>query len=72
MAKGSNKETAKIVKELRRQGWEVTKTNGNHWKAVSPHGKGVCFFPSTPGEGRSIQNTRAHLKRLGANNMDRS
>lgn len=72
MAKGANKDVARIVAELRRQGWQVTKTRHNHWKAVSPHGKGTCFFSSTPGEGRAIQNTRAQLKRMGANNMDKS
>lgn len=72
MAKGANKEINRIVAELRRQGWTVEKTKANHWKAESPHGKGTCFFSSTPGEGRSIQNTRAQLKRMGANKMDKS
>lgn len=66
-----NKEVTDLVKELRRQGWEVEKRKSNHIKATPPSGKGCVFFPCTPSDWRSLKNTKAKLKEMGANNMDR-
>lgn len=48
------------------QGWTVGKTNGGHLKFAPPPGTGGPVFVSfTPGDFRSIRNTRAMLKRRG-------
>lgn len=64
----------RVARELRpfviaaiEQGWTVTKTGGGHLRFQPPKGAPV-FTPSTPGGGnRSIDNTRAQLRRAGLN-----
>lgn len=65
MAYGSRKELRHIIDQLEEQGWKLSLTGGNHYKCVSPTGK-VVFMPSTPGEGRSLKNMKAQLRRAGA------
>ncbi len=62
----------KVKRELRplvaaafEQGWEVTITGGNHLRFKSPGGA-IVFSPSTPRGGcRSVENTKAELRRKG-------
>lgn len=60
-----SREIDSLVKELRKQGWTCTKTKRSHWRLASPTG-GLTFCPSTPSDHRSIANTRADVRRLGA------
>lgn len=61
------KDTMNMIRELRNQGWEVTQAKrSGHWQAKAPDGKGITYFPGTPGDGRSLANTKAILRRLGA------
>lgn len=53
-----NKDIGNLIKQAERQGWEVTYTNGGHYKWVSPVGA-FFYSASTPSDPRSIQ----HLKR---------
>jgi predicted RNA binding protein YcfA (HicA-like mRNA interferase family) len=46
------------------EGWEVRKPRGGHWQWRGPAGQ-LVTTPSTPGEGRSINNIRATFKRNG-------
>jgi hypothetical protein len=57
-----NKEVAQLIRELRRRGWEVTPTNGDHWKARL--GEHCVFFASSPSDRRSLRNTRARIARV--------
>lgn len=52
------------VRLAKRQSWTVTPTQGGHLRWVAPGGQSV-WTPSTPGEGRSLANTRARLERQG-------
>lgn len=61
------KEMTSIIRQLEQQGWTVTKARRNgHWQAKSPDGKGMAYFPSTPSDWRSVANTKARLRLLGA------
>lgn len=61
------KDTKDIIRQLEAQGWTVKLTRRNsHWKAMAPDGKGMVFFPGTPGGARSLANTKAELRKIGA------
>lgn len=47
-----------------KQGWRVRRTGSGHYCWITPAGKSI-FTPSTPGRGRSMNNTRAQLRRAG-------
>lgn len=53
-----------LYKAARRQGWEITRTAGQHLKWCSPAGETV-HTPSTPGRRRSYLHQRAALRRAG-------
>jgi N-acetylmuramoyl-L-alanine amidase len=54
-----------LRKRLEAQGWTVSLTRSNHYRATAPCG-GTVFMPATPSKGRSYLNVRAKVKRLGA------
>jgi hypothetical protein len=63
----AKKDVQEIIDQLEAQGWAVTSGKRNpHWKCVAPNGRGVVFMASTPSDYRSLLNTKAHLRRLGA------
>jgi predicted RNA binding protein YcfA (HicA-like mRNA interferase family) len=55
----------KLLQQLQRAGWRVTKTRGGHWKVWSPDGKAAVVTSGTPGDRRALANFRAQLKRAG-------
>lgn len=59
------KELKKVVKEARRQGWEIRERKTNHLVWLSPDGEGMVHSASSPSDPRSIPNTLAQLKRAG-------
>lgn len=54
-----------LRKRLQAQGWIVSLTRNNHYRAVAPCG-GTVYMPGTPSKGRSFANVRAKVRRLGA------
>lgn len=55
------KEMNVLIKEAKKQGWEVKQTNGSHYKWVSPIGK--FFFTSlTPSDHRALKNIERDLR----------
>jgi hypothetical protein len=59
-----NKEVAQLIKKAKEQGWEVTLTNGGHYKWVNPLGA-FFFSPKTPSDPRSISNIKRDMKAHG-------
>lgn len=60
-----NRELRQLVRRAQRQGWAVTYTGGGHLRWQAPDGA-LVFTPSTPNGGcRSLENTRADLRRVG-------
>jgi hypothetical protein len=54
---------AKLVREYRRRGWTIERTNGQHFKWVPPNGAEIFYTSSTPSDYRSYANVQAHIKR---------
>ena len=50
-------------RELERQGFIASKTNGGHWRFDHPHMDGPVFAPSTPSDHRGVKNLQAMLRR---------
>lgn len=65
-AKKANKDVQEIINALRAQGWEVTGGGTRHWKCKAPGGKGLVFMSTSPSDYRSLRNSKAELRRLGA------
>lgn len=63
MSGSRRREMEQLVREMRKAGWKVEKTRSGHWKFMPPGGKGGIYAPSTPGDARSLDNTKAELKR---------
>lgn len=61
---GQQTEMNKLVRNIRRLGYEVTVNGGQHWKVVIP-GFPPVIMPKTPGYGRSMENVLAKLKKRG-------
>lgn len=61
----SKKDNGELVKDLRRQGFTVELTNGNHWKVSHPERRGIAFMSFTPGDHRSIKNAMRELRKIG-------
>lgn len=61
----SSADMRRLVTRLRRLGWRVELSRKHHWIAYSPTGQ-RCVFPGTPSDHRAWLNTRAQLRRLGA------
>lgn len=60
------KDTSKLIKELRKQGFTAVRSKGSqHWKIYNSEGRLVCSMASTPSDHRSLLNSIAHLKRAG-------
>ncbi|THA33738.1 hypothetical protein [Streptomyces sp. A1547] len=62
--KGVHKDILKLIKELKRQGFEVNTTSENHPR-VSLNGKFVTTLASTPSDRRGWKNAIAVLRRHG-------
>ena len=64
MTLGTSKEYSVLIKQAKKQGWEVNTTRGNHLKWVSP--KGEFFFSAlTSSDKRSIQYVKRDLRLRG-------
>jgi predicted RNA binding protein YcfA (HicA-like mRNA interferase family) len=54
----------KLARTAEKQGWEVTRTNGNHLKWKPPAGRFI-ITAATPDDARTYRNTLAMLRRAG-------
>jgi hypothetical protein len=62
----SSKDFRRILAELRRQGFDVRRGGSGHYVVTSPDGQ-VASVSATPSSGqRTLANTRAALRRIGA------
>jgi len=62
-----SKESREIIAELRRQGWNVERTERGHYKAYPPDPaqKMVTFAGGLSGDHRAVKNAVAQLRRSG-------
>lgn len=60
-----NKDTKKILAAVRKAGWRVERTGGQHYKLKSICGQHIVIVSGTPSDRRSVNNLRAKLKRCG-------
>lgn len=60
----ARKEVISLMQKLQKLGWQVSRTNGGHWKIVSPDGQGPLFQASTP-RSTDMSKTVKRLKQLG-------
>lgn len=59
-------DTLHLIRRIRSlPGWTVHLRRAGHYLITSPSGE-QCFISSTPSDRRSWLNSRAHLRRLGA------
>jgi len=58
------KDIAKVIRELRAQGFEVKPGRSGHWK-VYKDGRLIATLPATPSDVRGVRNTIAVLRRAG-------
>lgn len=61
----AKKDMLLLIEEVRRAGWDVRKTGGNHFRVQHPKTGTLIFTSSTPGDSRAVRNFRAQLKRGG-------
>lgn len=60
-----NKEIKQLAREYERKGWNIVRSKGgSHTFWRHPSGQGMVTVPGTPSDWRSIQNTKADLRRL--------
>lgn len=55
---------SKIQRDLRRSGYIVSKTKGDHFKVTHPTKPGMVFMAGTPGDVRAEKNARSMLHRV--------
>lgn len=56
-------EAEKLWRQLRRQGFSVERTNGDHMRITHPAMRGPVFAASTPSDHHTMQNIQAELRR---------
>jgi predicted RNA binding protein YcfA (HicA-like mRNA interferase family) len=67
MAGGGMKDVDKVVRQLRRQGYTVTRgRRSGHWQVRDKDGRLVAVTSGTPSDPRSLANFRAQMKRAAA------
>lgn len=59
----NHNEANKLWRRLRRQGYTVESTAGNHIRITHPNMTKTVFAPSTPSDIASLRNVAAKLKR---------
>lgn len=53
----------RLVRQYRKEGWQIEPTGGHHLKWVPPTGAAIFFTSSTPGDWRNLANVKAQIKR---------
>lgn len=61
-----SKDTRALLRRLRQQGFAIRLSGSGHWRVTSRTGAVVTIAATPRGGRRSLLNTRADLKRIGA------
>lgn len=61
---GADKDTEKLIRSARKQGWDVSITRGNHVKFIPPHNGGI-IFGSLTGSITGQRKLGAQLRKAG-------
>lgn len=64
------KEMQVLMKEARKQGWEITVTKNAHYKWLSPRGN-FFFSSNTPSDRRALLNLKRDLRVNGFITLER-
>lgn len=59
----NHSEVQKLWRRLRRQGFTIELTAGNHYRITHPRMRGAVFAPSTPSDCHSMANVAAKIRR---------
>lgn len=65
MLKGTDKDTAKLLRAAERQGWRVSLTKGNHIKCIPPNRDGQILIGALTGSRSSGIKFRAAMLKAG-------
>lgn len=60
-----SKDTEQLLDAVRRQGFAVRLGGSGHYRVTGPDGRATTV-PKTPATWRSLRNSRARLRRIGA------
>jgi len=60
----TRREVARLVRELRRAGFVITRTGSGHWKCQSPAGGGMVIIAFSPRKA-GLHRTMSQLRNLG-------
>lgn len=64
MAQKNRGEMMKLVKRLRKEGFDVDRTGSGHWKVKAPDGTGQTVLSFSPGAG-GLKQTLSQLRKIG-------
>lgn len=64
MSNGTPKDLRVLMEAAQSQGWNISKTNGGHFKWVSPLGR-FFFSAQTPSDYRALKNIKRDLRLHG-------
>ena len=59
------KEIPKILRQAKKDGWEIEITRSNHIRLTHMKSRAVTFSAGTASDWRSLLNLKARLRRLG-------
>lgn len=62
----TRRETARLVRELKKCGFIVTRTGSGHWKVQPPEGEGSVVMAFSP-RNQSMHKTLIRLRAIGYN-----
>ena len=60
----SRRETQRLVRDLKKCGFLVTRTGSGHWKVAAPQGPGSVIMAFSPRK-TALHKTMARLKEIG-------
>lgn len=61
----TRKDLERILRDARRQGWDVERTKGGHWRLYAPDGKNIVHAAGTPSDVRSLERLVSRMPHFG-------
>jgi hypothetical protein len=52
-----------LIRAAKRDGWQISRTGGDHLKLTHPEARGPVYTGSTPSDCRAIRHARAEMRR---------